>query len=106
MAPPVKPKPLYSSSEASAYWDVLVFAEHHKVRANRVDARVVNHATKQVMTLEMSCPWISNRTNKDTEKTLKYGPLCWELKQQYPGYQYKVEHHNGCAGSKMQNTWT
>ena len=27
--------------------------------------------------------------NKDAEKTAKYGPLRWELKLQYPGYEVK-----------------
>ena len=40
----------------------------------------------------MSCPWINNREKKDEEKTLKYGPLRWELKQQFPGY--RVEQYN------------
>ncbi|PFX28623.1 hypothetical protein AWC38_SpisGene6662 [Stylophora pistillata] len=37
----------------------------------------------------MSCPWVNNRTGKDEEKTTKYGPLCWELRQQFPGYKVK-----------------
>ena len=37
--------------------------------------------------MEMSCPWITNRRTKDEEKTRKYAPLRWELKQQYPGYE-------------------
>ena len=41
---------------------------------------------------KMSCPWINNRGKKDEEKTLKYGPLRWELKQQFPGYH--VEQYN------------
>ena len=57
------------------------------MRANRVDARVVNHESKNVMTIEMSCPWISNREKKSEEKTIKYGPLRWELKEQYKGYE-------------------
>ena len=57
------------------------------MRANRVDARVVNHESKKVMTIEMSCPWISNREKKSEEKTMKYGPLRWELKGQYKGYE-------------------
>ena len=40
------------------------------------------------MTIEMSCPWISNREKKSEEKTMKYGPLRWELKEQYiKGYE-------------------
>ena len=41
------------------------------MRPNRVDACISNHKFKQVLTLEMSCPWIDNRTRKDEEKTLK-----------------------------------
>ena len=45
------------------------------------------------MSMEMSCPWISNREKKSEEKTMKYGPLRWELKEKYKGYevhQYKI----------------
>ena len=31
-----------TSEQVEAWWDVLVHADHHEVRANRVDARVVN----------------------------------------------------------------
>ena len=74
-----------------AFWDI--FAEYNEVRANRVDARIVNHREKVVSTIEMSCPWVENHGKKDEEKTLKYGPLRWELKAQYKGYeinQYNV----------------
>ena len=56
---------------------------------NRVDALIIDHQTKRVITLEMSCPWITNRTKKTAEKTLKNGPLRWELKQQYQGYEVR-----------------
>ena len=86
---PAKPKPVYESDDVQAYWDVLVFADHEEVRCNRVDARIVNHKTKRVVTPEMSCPWVSNREKKNEEKTVKYAPLRWELKQQFPGYEIK-----------------
>ena len=38
--------------------------------------------------LEMSCPWVTNREKKK-EKTTKYGPLHWELKQNYQGFKVK-----------------
>ena len=88
----MKPKPLYENSEVHVFWDVPVYVDYQEVRANRVDARIINHKSKQVLTLEMSCPWIDNHAPKDEEKTLKYGPLRWELKQQYKGYT--VEQHN------------
>ena len=40
-----------------------------------------------IITIEMSCPWFSNREKKNMEITLKYGPLRWELKEQYKGYK-------------------
>ena len=30
---------------------------------------------------------MSNRQKKTSEKTMKYAPLRWELKQKYPGYE-------------------
>ena len=94
---PVKPKPVYESDDVQAYWDVLMFAEHQEMRSNRVDARIVNHKSKQVITLEMSCPWVNNREKKSEEKTFKYGPLRWELKQQFPGYEVQQhKHHHRC----------
>ena len=48
---------------------------------------IINHKTKQVIALEMSCPWIGNREKKSEEKTLKNRPLTWDLRQRGPGYQ-------------------
>ena len=39
------------------------------------------------MTIEMCYPLISNQEKKSEEKTIKYGPLMWELKEQYKGYE-------------------
>ena len=64
-----------------------MYVDHQEVRANRVDARAVNHESKKVMTIEKSCSWISNREKKGKEKTMKYGPFRWELKEQYKGYK-------------------
>ena len=64
-----------------------MYADHQEVRANRVDTKVMNHESKKVMTIEMSCPWISNREKKSEEKTMKYGPLRLEPKEQYKGYE-------------------
>ncbi|PFX11802.1 hypothetical protein AWC38_SpisGene24348 [Stylophora pistillata] len=86
---PDKPKPVYESENVKAYWDVPTCADQQEVRCNSVDARIVNHMCKRVVTLEISCPWVNTRTIKDEEKTLKYGPLRWELRQQFPGYEVK-----------------
>ena len=57
------------------------------MHANRVDARIVDTENQTVTFLEMSCPWVENREQKEKEKTLKYAPLRPELKQQNPGYK-------------------
>ena len=72
---------MYENERAKAFCDVPVYAEMVMVKANRIDARIVE--------IEMSCPWMENRAIKDAEKTAKYGPLRWELKQQYHGYEVK-----------------
>ena len=82
---PVQPKPVYENDKAEAYWDVPVYAES---KQNRVDVRIVDKE-KEVLLMEMTCPWIGNRGEKETEKTTKYAPLRWEMKERYPGYVVK-----------------
>ena len=53
---PTRPKPVYENSDAQVYWDVPVFAKHNEVRSSLVDARIVNHKSQSIITLEMSCP--------------------------------------------------
>ena len=53
---PLKPKPVYEANNAQAFWDVSLFAEHQEVRANRADSCIVNHKSKRVIAVEMSCP--------------------------------------------------
>ena len=44
---PVKQKPVYENSEVQVFWDVPVYADYQEVRANRVDARIINHKSKR-----------------------------------------------------------
>ncbi|XP_022809779.1 uncharacterized protein LOC111346776 [Stylophora pistillata] len=86
---PSKPKPVYEVNNAQAFWDVPLTAEHQEVRANKIDARIIDHESRRLITLEMSCSWITNRGKKNEEKTSKYGPLRWELKRKYQEYEVK-----------------
>ena len=86
---PVQLKPMYENERAKSFWDVPAYEESVMVKANRIDARVVEKDRKRVAVIEMSCPWMDNRAIKDAGKRAKYGPLRWELKQQYPGYEVK-----------------
>ena len=80
---PAMPKPAYQNTTSEAFWDIPIYAEHNEVRVNLIDARLVSHERKEVYRIEMSCPWIESRAKKDEEKTLKYGPMMWKLKQRY-----------------------
>ena len=83
---PVQPKPVYQNDRAEAYWDVPVYTESTVVKSNRVNVRLVDKEKKEVLLVEMTCPWIGNRGKIETEKTTKYAPLRWEMKDRYPGY--------------------
>ena len=86
---PTEPKPVYENDHAKAFWDVPVYADHVEVRANRIDARIIDNSAKTVILLEMSYPWPDNRTSKSYEKTEKYAPLRLELKRQFQGFKVK-----------------
>ena len=81
---PVMPKPAYQNTTSEAFWDIPIYADHNEVRANRIDARLVK---KEVCTIEISYPWTESRAKKDEEKTLKCGPMMWELRKRYNGYR-------------------
>jgi len=86
---PVQPTPVYQNDRAEAYWDVPVYAESTVVKSKRVDVRLVDKDKKEVLLMEMTCPWIGNTGKKETEKTTKYAPLRWKMKDRYPGYVVK-----------------
>ena len=67
------PKALFENGSVQALWDVPVYAESIEVGANRIDARIVDKEQKQVLAIEMSCPWLDNREVKEMEKTQIYG---------------------------------
>ena len=70
-------------------WRTPSQPEHLEVRANRVDARFVDRENKEVVLIEVTCPWMDNRKQKEEEKTLKYAPLRLELKRQHPGFKIR-----------------
>ena len=76
-----QPKLSYENGSAQALWDVPIYADSIEVRANRIDARIVDKEQKRVLAMEMSCPRLDNREVKKIEKTQKYGPLMWQLRE-------------------------
>ena len=51
---------MYENERAIAYWDILLYAENTHVKANRIDATIVDKENKKVSVIEMSCPWVEN----------------------------------------------
>ena len=104
----VTPKPLYENEHATAFWDVPLFADTTQVKANRIDATVIDKTSRQVRVIEMSCPWLESKESKDFEKTTKYSKLRLELTNRYP--EYKVNQYNiiidvlgGCSKEVEKN---
>ena len=104
----VTPKPLYKNEHATAFRGVRLFAGTTQVKANRIDATVIDKTNEQVRMIEMSCPWLENRESKDSEKTTKYSQLRLELTNRYP--EYKVNQYNiikdvlgGCSKEVVKN---
>ncbi|PFX34820.1 Retrovirus-related Pol polyprotein [Stylophora pistillata] len=47
--------------------------EKKELQANRINAKIVNYKSKEVVVLEKCCPWIENRGKKDEEKVVVKG---------------------------------
>ena len=61
------------NERAIAYWDIPLYADNTHVKANRIDATIVDKENKKVSVIEMSCPWVENREEKVAEKTKSMG---------------------------------
>ena len=90
----VRPRPLSTSSDAEAFWDVPVYADHTLVRSNRLDARFVDHKSKKVLMVEMSSLWLErNRKGREvwtsTTGAVKTTPRMYT-------------HHYGCTWRLVQ----
>ena len=72
---PTEPNPVDEKHRAKAYWDVLVYAKNTEVRLTTIDVRKINKEDKKATLLEMSCPWMENREDKESKKTMRYAPL-------------------------------
>ena len=83
----IQHKPMYENERTIAYWDIPLYTANTHLKANRIDATIVDKENKKVSVIEMSCPWVENREEEEAEKTTKCGPLRWELEQRYPEYR-------------------
>ena len=48
---------MYENERAIAYWDIPLYADNTHVKANRIDATIVDKEDKRVSVIEMSCPF-------------------------------------------------
>ena len=97
-----------NAKHSTPFWDVPLFADTTQVKANRIDATVIDKASKKVRVLEMSCPWLENRESKDFEKTTKYSQLRLELTNRYPEdevnqYNIIIDVLRGCSKEVEKN---
>ena len=51
-----------------------MYADNTHLKANRIDATIMDKENKKLSVIEISCPWVENTEEKDAEKTTKYGP--------------------------------
>ena len=47
----IKPKPEYVSEDVEALWDIPTYEENHEFQGNRIDEKIVNHKSKEVVVL-------------------------------------------------------
>ena len=52
---------MFMNERAIAYWDIPLYADNTHVKANRIDATIVDKENKKVSVIEMSCLWVENR---------------------------------------------
>ena len=96
---PIKPQSVYETAEVQAYWDVPVYGEYQELRANRVNARIVNNRDKQVIALEMSCPWVRSCDKKTSEVCTTQ----MRTEVEIPRVQDQpVQHHLRCTRGMVQ----
>ena len=57
-------KPMYENERAIAYWDIPLYAGGTHVKANRIDASIVDKENNKVSVIEMSCPWVEKGRRK------------------------------------------
>ena len=88
------PKPEVKNDQAKILWDVPIHTTECRIQAtshqgNRPDVAVFEEQAQEILVVELSCPWVTNTTKKDEEKTAKYEHVPEELKARNPNYTVK-----------------
>ena len=92
----IVPKPEVKNDQVRILWDVPTHTAECACRiqatshqGNRPDVTVFDKQAQEILVVEFSCPWVTNRIKKDEEKTAKYQQVCEELKARNPNYTVK-----------------
>ena len=89
------PKPEVKNDQVRILWDVPIDTAECRIQAcispqgNRPDVTVFDKQAQEILVVEFSCPWVTNRIKKDEEKTAKYQQVRKELKARNPNYTVK-----------------
>ena len=85
-------KPRYEKDDIEVLWDIPEYSGYDQDLDNgplRPDGKIINKTSKSILVLEMSIPWITNRSSKLLEKEGKYADILQSLKVDNPGYHVK-----------------
>ena len=89
-----KPQPVCEGAHAQVYWDVPVFGEYQDLRANRIDARIVNHQEKKVLGYELPLGEQSSKGNIRKDDEIRATQIRAEA--EVPRVRdFAVQHHRG-----------
>ena len=64
---------------------------HVLVTNQRPDIVIINESSREVVVLELTCPWDDNISRSHTYKEGKYAPLIADLSQRYRAYLFSIE---------------
>ena len=90
----IVPKPEVKNAQVSILWDVPTHTAECRIQAtshqgNRPDVTVFDKQAQEILVVEFSCPWVTNRIKKDEEKMAKHQQVREELKARNPNYTVK-----------------
>ena len=82
-------KPKYQNDQFEVFWDIPEYSGYEQElesRPLRPDGKIIDKMSKKIHVLEMSVPWIENRTTKLNEKVEKYKNIVQSMKIDNPGF--------------------
>ena len=94
MALAIVPKPEVKNDQVRILWDVPNHTAECRIQTtsnqgNRPDVTVFDKQAQEILVVEFSCPWVTNTTKKDEERTAKYEKVREEFEARSPNYTVK-----------------